>query len=110
MTIEQVLRLSPEEIEKRVAEERRKIPTLPGDGYLDQKLMRFKTPEWNFLNYLAHYSPQTFLQELESYACYDGNEARAAIIEGLRERYILAKLSLESTERRLEREKQTVKT
>ena len=52
MSIESFLGLTEEEIERRIAEERRKIPTIPGTEYLGLKLQRFKTPEWEFFYFL----------------------------------------------------------
>lgn len=94
MSIESVLGLSPEEVERRLQEEKRKIPTVPGTGYLEQKFFRFRTPEWQFLSYIAHYNPPLLHQLLEEYAGYDGNESRAVVLEGLREEYIIGKLML----------------
>ncbi len=101
MGIEDILGLSKEEISKRVEEEKRRIPTIPGDEYLKQRLKRFQTPEWEFLSYLAHNSPETLERALGQYADYDGNEARAAIIESLRERYILGRLYSELIEKNI---------
>ncbi|MBS3086619.1 hypothetical protein J4422_02860 [Candidatus Pacearchaeota archaeon] len=95
MGIERFLRLSKKEIERRIEEERRKIPKTLGTEYLEQRLMRFKSPEWQFLDYHAHYNPDLLAQALEQYSCYDGNEVKAAIIESLREKYILAELLTE---------------
>jgi len=96
MGIERFLGLTEEEIERRMGEERRKIRTIPGTGFLEQRLKRFNiSPEFRFISYLAHNSPALLLQALNRYANYDGNEAKAAILEGLKEYYILGKLLLE---------------
>ena len=95
MQIEQLLHLSEEEINRRIGEEIRKIPTRPGIGYLEQRYKKFQTPEWDFISYLAHYSPETLREKLEGYASYAGNESMAVIIEWLTEEYILGKMILE---------------
>ena len=92
MGIEAFLGLDDEEIKRRVEEERRKIPTIPGTEYLEQRLMKFKIPEWQILDYHAHHNQDLLTQFLEQHP-YD--EAREVIIEGLREKYILAKLLIE---------------
>jgi hypothetical protein len=91
--IEKILGLDDNEINRRIDEEIRRLPTIPGTGYLELRLIKFQTPEWEFLSYLIHNFPKEFIGQLESYADYDGNESRAAIIEGLREKYILVELA-----------------
>ena len=95
MGIERFLGLTEEEIERRMKEERRKIPTIPGTGFLEERLKRFGTPEFRFISYLAYNNPALLLQALNQYADYDGNEVKAAIEEGLKEYYILGKLFVE---------------
>src|SRR3989344_5473911 len=95
MGIERFLRLSKKEIERRIEEERRKIPKTLGTEYLEQRLMRFKNPEWILWDYLAHHNPLLFNEVLNQYPPYSGNAVRTTIIESLREKYILAELLTE---------------
>ena len=95
MGIERFLGLSEEEINRRIEEEKRRIPTTPGTEYLKLRFKRFETPELGLIIYLAYNSPALLMQALNQYSNYDGNEARAAIIEDLKEYYILGKLLLE---------------
>ena len=95
MGIESFLGLSKEEINRRIEEEKRRIPTIPGTEYLKLRLKRFETPEWRLITYLVHNNQALFRQACDQYSDYDGNEATTAIIEDLKEYYILGKLLLE---------------
>ncbi len=91
-SIEQFLELTDVEIEARMEELRRKIPTSPGTGYLEARLAQFKVQPWPLVTYLAHYFPEGFEEALDRYKMYDGAENYGAIKEQLREYYIMTKL------------------
>ncbi|MBS3155607.1 hypothetical protein J4413_00030 [Candidatus Woesearchaeota archaeon] len=88
-TIEQVLSLGDEEIERRVAEAKRRIPTFPGNGYIEARLKRFDTPEWRALTHFAYNCSDGFRELMSRYRAYDGAENSEAILEDLREYYVL---------------------
>ncbi len=90
--IEDFLGLSEEEIQRRMNELEKKIPTIPGIGYLEIKAKIFDVQPWPFISYLAHYDPNLLRGELECYAAYDGRENGEIIMEQLRERYIITRV------------------
>ncbi len=88
-TIEQVLSLGDGEIERRVAETKRRIPTFPGNGYIEARLKKFEAPEWKALTYFAYNFPEGFSEFMSRYKAYDGAENSEAFLEDLREYYVL---------------------
>ena len=90
--IEKFLGLSEEEIERRSGEFVRKIPTKPGIGFLQTKLKQFEVQPWPLIIYLAHYNPDLLSEAIHKYKNYDGEENIGAIMEGLRDYYIMGKL------------------
>jgi hypothetical protein len=91
-SIEKFLDLSRDEIEKRIELLRDSIPTKPGNNYLRVQTKRFEVQPWPFLSYLAHNVPRLLSEGLEIYVDYDGAENYQAIMEGLREEYIIWEL------------------
>lgn len=91
-SIEDFLRLSEDDIRQREEDLRKRIPTLPGTGYLEARLQEFKVQPWPFVIYLAYNVPQLLEQGLSSYQDYDGAENYQLILEKLREHYVLGKL------------------
>lgn len=103
MNIEKFLELTPEIIQERKQELRKTLRTTPGTSYLRTRAKIFDVQPWPFINYLAHYAPELLEEALSKYRNYDGNENSQAVLEGLREQYIIYSL-LED----LEREKTTI--
>lgn len=88
-SIESFLGLYELEINKRIDEVKRTIPTIPGINYIKTRLKVFSVQPWPFITYLAYYSPNELKDSIDSYRCYDGAENANAIIEQLKEYYIL---------------------
>lgn len=88
-SIESFLRLSEKEVEKRMDELLRKVPTFPGTEYLKTRAKKFKVQPWPFIIYLAYYDPSLLQKGLEEYKGYDGAENYHAIVEQLREYHIM---------------------
>ena len=96
MSIEKTLGLDEKEIERRLAEEERRIPEIARHHqcpYIKQRLKSFDTPELNILYYHARHNPSLFQKFLDQYSPHNGNATRTAVLEKLRERYVLEKLS-----------------
>lgn len=87
-SIEDFLGLTPQVIHDRVVSVLQNIPTRPGTGYIDERLKEFHVQPWPFLTYMASYHPGSLRDGLERYACYDGTECSAMIMEKLREYHI----------------------
>ena len=104
MAIEDFLGSTAEEIASRKAELRAKIPTTPGSGYLRVRLKKFEVQPWPLVTYLAYNAPDRLGEALHMYVGYDGAENGQAIMEQLREYYILARVLLD-----IEKAKQTTK-
>ena len=92
MGIEQFLGLSTEDIQRRMEDLERRIPTIPGTGYLETRLKQYKVQPWPFISYLAHWAPELLEEGLGCYKDYGGAENYHAILEGLREEYIMYKV------------------
>lgn len=90
--IEKFLKLSKTEIEKRKEIVLEQIPSYPGIKYLEQRLKKFGVQPWPFISYLAHWAPEKLKHNLECYRDYDGSENSQAIMEQLREKYIMYKV------------------
>ena len=91
-SIEEFLDLSEEEIKKRKEELIRKIPTIPGIEYLRTRAKVFEVQPWPFISYLAYYNQELLYNALNQYFCYDAGENVQAIMEQLREDYIIWKV------------------
>ncbi|MFH1503033.1 MAG: hypothetical protein ABIE36_00040 [Candidatus Diapherotrites archaeon] len=87
--IEKFLGLTNEEIDRRKAELRENIPTFPGISYLETRAKKFSVQPWPFISYLAYWAPDKLKDGLEGYKVYDGAENYHAIIEQLKEEYII---------------------
>ena len=92
MTIEESLGLNEEEIRKRKEDLRKRIPTKPGIKYLEVISKKFNVQPWPFLSYLAYYNPQILKEALVRYWDYDCSENVQAVMEGLKEDYIIWKV------------------
>ncbi len=90
-SIENFLGLTKDEIERRIKIEDSKIMTAAKD-YSGERLATYKTPEWKFLLYLAYWCPKELSKWLERYESYAGVQGSEAILEGLREEYILSQV------------------
>lgn len=88
-SIEVALGFSFGEVEKRKAELRKRSP---GAEYLEIRLKEFEAQPWPFLLYFVHWSPQGFTDEVHSYECYDGALNSKALMEKLREYYVMVNL------------------
>ena len=91
-SFEDFLGLDEAHILKRMEDARRLIPTVPGIGYLKERLKLFHVQPWPLIIYLVYYNPTILSQALNSYVNYDGAEAGQTIMEQLREYYILVRL------------------
>ncbi len=91
-SIEEFLGLTEEEIQLRIGELERKIPTNPGIGYLQQRLKEFEVQPWPFLSYMVYHFPEVATDMLNKYTNYDGAENGQLIMEKLRGQYILVKV------------------
>ena len=87
--LEDFLGLNEDEIERRMTDLEKNIPTTSGIGYLETRLKIFEVQPWPFISYLANYDPTLLSKELESYEAYDGGENSETIKEMLREKYII---------------------
>ena len=91
-SIEDFLGLDEVDIRQRMDDARKKILTVPGTGYLHERLKLFRVQPWPLVIYLAHNHPTILSQALHHYVNYDGAEAGQTIMEQLQEYYILVKL------------------
>lgn len=92
MTIEECLGLTPVEIDRRKEEIIGNIPTFPGTEFLKVKLKRFEVQPWPLLLYAAYWAPDELQNLISCYRDYDGSENAFAVLEDLKEYYILGKL------------------
>ena len=90
--LEDFLGLNEDEIERRMTNLEKNIPTEPGIEYLKTRLKFFEVQPWPFISYLANYNPKLLSEELESYEVYDGGENSETVKEMLREKYILVQV------------------
>jgi len=104
--IEDFLDLDKEKIKKRRYEILTNLPTKPGLGFLEVRLKKFKVQPWPFIIYLAYYNPEFLEDHLIRYGNYDGAENREAIMEELREYYIMSKLVIDGE--KIERNKEKI--
>jgi hypothetical protein len=91
-SIEEFLGLTKGEINRRKKELKESIPTYPGIKYLEERAKQFSVQPWPFISYLAYYSPNILKKGLECYKDYDGAESYHAIVEQLKEEYIILEL------------------
>jgi hypothetical protein len=99
VSIEETLGLSPREIGRRKELLRRSIPTTPGIEYLRVRAKEFEVQPWPFLTYAAHYTPKELQEILSCYEGYDGAENYCAVMEKLRDYYIIHSLLSDLTKK-----------
>ena len=93
--LEQFLRMSEDEVNDRVEEYKRRIPTIGGLGYIEERLKLYKVEPWPFIIYLAHNMPSLLNEGLDSYTGYNGAEAYQTIIQNLKEYNTLVAILIE---------------
>jgi hypothetical protein len=91
-SIEDFLGLTPEDIQNRIMNVLKDLPTRPGTAYIEQRLNEFKVQPWPFILYLAYWDPNSLQEHLDCYRDYDGAENKAVIMEKLREEYIFSRM------------------
>ncbi len=98
--IKKFLKLNEKEINRRLEEERKRIPKVTARGYLGLRIKRFETSECGLIKYLAQHNPELLTEALDKYSHYAGDEAKAEIIENMTQHYIFELLLLEKEKKK----------
>jgi len=85
MEINKLIGLSNDELERRVREIIRTVPTIPGTKFLEKKLEIYKIQPWPFIMYMAYWAPTEFQDLMNSYKDYDGAESTCYIREMIKD-------------------------
>ena len=98
--LEQFLDMKEEEVQDRVEEVKRRIPTIGGLGYIEERLKLYSVEPWPFIIYLAHNIPHLLNEGLDAYTDYNGAESYQTIIQNLKEYHTLVTILIELTNRK----------